>query len=210
MRLLLGLLKWFLCLLFSAKLKAPLLSLGAAGQIGKALVYFGWKGIDCVREYVVPANPRSSSQIAQRGYMTSAVAAWHTNAYTDADRIAWNRYAGVLAAIMSGFNAMVRLAVAIYAAASTWRLISQVEVDTPTAVGFDVDVENSVIGFGIRARIGTSKTHFPVTVALVDDADGTYSLTWAAGASGVDYYVYLETMIVAWIRCSGIYHVKTA
>lgn len=192
-----------------AKLKAPLLSLGASGNLGNALVYFNWKGLDVVREYVVPANPKSTAQIAQRGYLTSAIAAWHTNAYTDPDRIGWNRYAGTLAKIMSGFNAMMRLAIAIYAAASTWRTISQIEIDTETAVGFDVDVENSIVGFGIRARIGTSKTHFPVTVALVDDADGTYSLTWAAGASKVDYYVYLETLIVAWERCSGTYHVKT-
>lgn len=193
-----------------AKLKAPLLSLGASGKLGGALVYFPWKGIDAVREYVVPANPRSTEQIAQRAHFEDAVDAWHTNAYTDADRIAWNRWAGTLADIMSGFNAMMRLAIAIYMAASTWRLISQVEVDTPTAVGFDVDVENSLVGFGIRARIGTSRTHFPVTVALVDDADNTYSLTWAAGASEIDYYVYLETLIVGWERCTGIYHVKTA
>ncbi len=193
-----------------AKLKAPLLSFGASGKIAGALVYFPWKGIDAVREYVVPANPRSTLQIAQRAHFESAVDAWHTNAYTDADRIAWNRWAGTLAEIMSGFNAMMRLAIAIYRAASTWRLCSQVEVDTPTAVGFDVDVENSLAGQNYRARIGTSKTHFPVTVALVDDLDNTYSLTWAAGASDIDYYVYLEVQVVVWERCTGIYHVKSA
>jgi len=210
MRFLYRCLLWLICLPFSAKLKAPLLSLGAAGAIGKSIVYFAWKGIDAVREYVIPSNPRSAAQITQRGYFTAAVLGWHDNAYTDADRIAWNRYAGTLAKIMSGFNAMIRVAVAALAVPSLWRLISDIQVDTPTVNGFDVDVENSVAGYTLRARIGTSRTHFPIIQALVDDVDGTYSLTWAAGASGVDYYVFLEDERVGvQYRVSGIYHVRT-
>lgn len=60
-----------------AKLKAPLLSLGASGAIGKALVYFGWKGLDVVREYVIPANPKTAKQDTQRGYVIACVAAIH-------------------------------------------------------------------------------------------------------------------------------------
>lgn len=60
-----------------AKLKAPLLSLGASGQIAKSLVFFGWKGLDCAREYVKPSNPNTASQSTQRGYFTAAVAAIH-------------------------------------------------------------------------------------------------------------------------------------
>lgn len=56
-----------------AKLKAPLLSLGAQGAIGKSLVFFGWKGIDAVREYVVPSNPKTTAQTTQRGYLSDAV-----------------------------------------------------------------------------------------------------------------------------------------
>lgn len=194
-----------------AKLKAPLLSLGAAGAIGKSIVYFPWKGIDAVREYIVPANPRSTAQVAQRTHLTNAIAYWHANQYTDPDRIAWNRYAGTLAKIMSGFNSMMKECIARLIAGHGWNVISQIEVNTPTVVGFDVDVENSVVGLPLRARIGTSRTHFPTAVDLVDDGDGTYSLTWAGGATGVDYYVYLEHFIAAtWWRTSGIYHVKTA
>lgn len=211
MKILVAILAWVIRLMFGAKLKAPLLSLGAAGQIGKSIVFFAWKGIDAVREYVVPANPRSTAQIAQRTHLTNSVGYFHANAYTDADMIAWGRYAGTLAKIMSGFNAMILLCIARSIAGHGWNVISQVEVDTPTVVGFDVDVENSIAGLTLRARIGTRKTHFPTTVALVDDGDGTYSLTWAGGASGVDYYVYLEHFIVGvWWQTTGIYHIKTA
>jgi hypothetical protein len=56
-----------------AKLKAPLLSLGASGQIGKSVVFFPWKGLNAAREYVIPTNPKSEAQQTQRGYLTDAV-----------------------------------------------------------------------------------------------------------------------------------------
>lgn len=56
-----------------AKLKAPLLSLGASGAIGRSIVFFPWKGLDCAREYVVPANPNTAAQQTQRGYLKAAV-----------------------------------------------------------------------------------------------------------------------------------------
>ena len=60
-----------------AKVKAPLFGFGASGKLGNALVYFGWKGLNVVREYVIPANPRTTAQVTQRGYLTGAVAKVH-------------------------------------------------------------------------------------------------------------------------------------
>lgn len=60
-----------------AKLKAPLMSLGASQQLGKALVFFGWKGLNVVREYVIPANPRTALQTTQRGYLATMVEKIH-------------------------------------------------------------------------------------------------------------------------------------
>lgn len=60
-----------------AKLKAPLLSLGASGAIGKAIVFFPWKGLNVAREYVIPANPNTTPQQTQRGYVIDCVALIH-------------------------------------------------------------------------------------------------------------------------------------
>tara|TARA_Y100001951_G_C11236729_1_gene237905 strand:- start:173 stop:826 length:654 start_codon:yes stop_codon:yes gene_type:complete len=49
-----------------AKLTAPLLSMGAKGQIGKAMVIANWKGVDYARQYVKPANPRTVAQQSNR------------------------------------------------------------------------------------------------------------------------------------------------
>lgn len=87
-----------------ATVKAPLLSLDARGQLGKALVYMGWKGLKTVRQHVTPANPQTAAQTTQRGLVTSTVSAWK-NYFTDAEaREAWNRNALDDSRPMSGFN----------------------------------------------------------------------------------------------------------
>lgn len=49
-----------------AKINGPLLSLGGGGQIGKTVVFSSWKGIKYARQYVVPANPRTTAQTENR------------------------------------------------------------------------------------------------------------------------------------------------
>lgn len=49
-----------------AKLTGPLLSFGAKGQIGKSMVTSKWRGIAYARQYVTPANPRTTAQQANR------------------------------------------------------------------------------------------------------------------------------------------------
>lgn len=49
-----------------AKITAPLLSMGARGQLGKSMVVSKWRGIPYARQYVVPANPRTTAQQTNR------------------------------------------------------------------------------------------------------------------------------------------------
>lgn len=49
-----------------AKVTGPFMSFGGRGQIGKAMVAQKWRGVQYVREYVVPANPRTTAQQAVR------------------------------------------------------------------------------------------------------------------------------------------------
>jgi len=49
-----------------AKTQGPLYSLSASGAIGKAMVFFGWKGNNVVRKWLKPANPKSANQGNQR------------------------------------------------------------------------------------------------------------------------------------------------
>lgn len=97
-----------------AKLKAPLFSLGAGGALGKALVFFGWKGLNVVREYVVPSNPRTSGQTTQRGYLGDAVEAIHsamaeaTRTLDEQDIMAYALLASLRATPRTWFNEIVK------------------------------------------------------------------------------------------------------
>ncbi|MBA7532778.1 hypothetical protein ES705_25008 [subsurface metagenome] len=97
-----------------AKLKAPLLSLGASGAIGKAIVYFPWKGLNVAREYVIPANPKTTLQTTQRGYLSAAVVAIHdaqadlTNPLIEADIVAYALYGSCEPTPRTWFNQAVK------------------------------------------------------------------------------------------------------
>ena len=49
-----------------AKATGPLYSLSASGKIANAMVYFTWKGVNVVREWLKPSNPKSAAQGDQR------------------------------------------------------------------------------------------------------------------------------------------------
>jgi hypothetical protein len=52
-----------------AKVTGPLFSMSASGKLGNAIVHFGWKGINVVRQWVIPANKMSHDQGDQRIYV---------------------------------------------------------------------------------------------------------------------------------------------
>lgn len=45
----------------------PLLSIHARGKIAKSIVFAAWRGVKYARQYIVPANPRSTAQVQVRG-----------------------------------------------------------------------------------------------------------------------------------------------
>ena len=49
-----------------AKVTAPLFSFSASGTIAEALTFSSWRGIDYVRERVIPNNPQTAAQTAVR------------------------------------------------------------------------------------------------------------------------------------------------
>ena len=45
-----------------AKVTGPLMSMSASGKIADAIVFFSWKGVNVVRQWLKPANPQSTGQ----------------------------------------------------------------------------------------------------------------------------------------------------
>ncbi len=98
-----------------AKLKAPLFSFTASGKLADALVFFGWKGLNVVRQYVIPSNPKSDDQITQRAYMKVMVPAVHTAQARATmplgtkDYAAYSALATKLGKVMTWFNMICKL-----------------------------------------------------------------------------------------------------
>ena len=59
-----------------SKVTAPLMSMGASGALGGAIVFSRWKGRPYVRALVVPANPRSDGQVGLRAMFGFLAAQW--------------------------------------------------------------------------------------------------------------------------------------
>lgn len=104
-----------------AQLKAPLLSFKASGSIAKAMVFGQWKGINWVRQHIVPANPNTALQITQRGYLTAANALWHNITYPNnaLDLVMWDKLAGISYTPLSGFNEYIKMYVAQFRGGQT-------------------------------------------------------------------------------------------
>ncbi len=52
-----------------AKVAGPLYSAEARGKIADIMVHFPWKGRACVRQWLKPTNPKSTSQVEVRSFI---------------------------------------------------------------------------------------------------------------------------------------------
>lgn len=192
-----------------AKVKGPLMSLDARGQIAKTLVFMGWKGIQDVRKYVIPANPRTAAQQGQRGYFKDAVDAWHTDGYTSDDVAAWNLLALAIKQALSGFNAFVRHYVNAKVAAKTWTKLTNCVISGITASGATVEIDvasdqSSVLYYG------TSKTALYNSVAgTFDSINLKYTFTLSGLVAGTEYFFYIANTATEEAARTGIYTFKT-
>jgi len=88
-----------------AKVTGPLLSLGAGGTIAKTQTYAKWKGRPYVRQRVIPANPQTSAQTAERNSFTWLQQAWKLS--STLLQAPWDLYA--TGQVMTGRNAWTKI-----------------------------------------------------------------------------------------------------
>jgi len=172
-----------------AKVIAPLFSFGASGKLANSLVYMKWKGIDDVRQFVVPANPKTASQQAQRGRMTDAVAKWHATSWNATDLTAWNLYASVQTNPMSGFNVFCKEYITAAKAGKSWNSLYDITIGTPSGGSITITIK---CGSDKTAKlyIGTTKTSQP-SAQSGTYASGTWTFNITGLSAGVVYYFYI-------------------
>jgi len=172
-----------------AKVNAPLFSFNAAGKLANALVYFGWKGLDCVRSYVIPSNPKTAGQTTQRGYFTAAVDAIHAALALAAhpldadDKSAYALLASTRANPRTWFNEIVKLWADCKVASDIPIVYSDGTISDPTNNAFDcIFYINEETGSQLAAGkfyFGTSKTALIHSQAATVVAGATVALTAA-------------------------------
>ena len=194
-----------------AKVIAPLFSFGASGKLADSLVFFPFKGVNAVRSYVVPANPKSAAQQTQRGYMTGAVDEWHAAGYTASDRAAWNRLATTLGKGLSGFNAFCRFHIAESVAGGTWTRMADVLDSAIGPAGFQVNVTKVSGGDTPSIHYGVSPTFMPNSQVLVDQTGNDWEVTITGLSSTTLYYYYIDVGAAGTdYGRTGIYSTRTS
>lgn len=169
---------------------SPLLSLGARKTLGKTITFMRLKGQNIARQRVIPANPRSAAQQAQRGLMGTAVTQYQSGGLTSTDKSAYDRWASAAYRKLSGYNLFVRQILAWLKSGNDAAVIKEVSL---THDGGDTAVASVEFPAGNtgQIRIGDSKTSQPDAVDLVDGEDDTYSATVEGLVDDVTYYFYV-------------------
>jgi len=194
-----------------AKTRAPLFSFEARGKLADSLVFFPWKGVNAIRTYVIPANPKTPAQTTQRNRLEAAVDAWHATNTTADDRTAWNRLASLAATARSGFNRMVEEHIKNAILGKTWWKIRNGRFTGITTTQFFFWVDSDAGAPNCKCYVGTTKTHFPYsdTMPMVDG--GQFRAQVPGLTADTLYYVYATRGEgSAQVGRTGIYQVRTA
>jgi hypothetical protein len=198
-----------------AKLKGPLFSLSASGAVAKTLVYFGWKGLKVVRQWVLPTNPDTDAQKKQRGYLRDCVAKLHAtmidavHPLTAADKAAYAALASIAKSPRTWFNEVCKLWMKVKVATFTpviytGATISDLGLETFSCILYlneetPEDLEAGKFWFGTSKN---SLIHSAVAtiVAGVSAALATVDLSpWAV--AGTKYYMQFKPDVAD--KCEG-------
>jgi len=198
-----------------AKLNGPLFSFRATGAIAKTLVYFGWKGLNVVRSYVVPANPKSALQVAQRTLLTAAVALIHYaeslggSIFAAVDKSAYALYGSTEPTPRTWFNQAVARHIIAAVNGEHPQLHGDATFTDPATTEITLVLYNyaypTEAGF---MHWGTTKTNMPNRVAC-DGIGGEHTAVMTGFTKGNKYFFQFRPTKVTddrYVCRSGIYH----
>lgn len=191
-----------------AKVKGPLMSMDARGQISKTLVFLGWKGLKTVRSYVVPANPQTAGQTEQRGHMATMVAAWHTVQFNPLDLASWRLLAAQAVSAMSGFNVFCKQGIEYLILEYEQSVAKLMTIVTNTGGSIAISYE-AAFTLNHRIRYGYSPTVMGATVECAHVGEGDpYTATLPGLVVGEYIYFQAYTTDADSGVLSGIYKVE--
>ena len=111
-----------------------------------------------------------------------------------ADKLAWNRYAGVLGP-MSGFNAFAKEWIdELVAGGTVPGHFFNMDVTDPDAAAFAADIDSDIAGTPTATlHLGTSKTFFPYTdTAALSSGNAAFTAGNTGFAAGETVFFYVD------------------
>ena len=186
-----------------AKIKGPLFSIVAMGTIGKSLTYRERKGIDDVKKYTRTINPDTSGQQIQKSYFKNAIDSWSIDGYSEADKLAWNKFASTKKFITSGFNRFTSFKIIAEKEGSTWNKLTNCIIYDVTATGFKVDIDVSSDLSGIL-YLGNSKYSMLSEFIGVFSVN-KYTFTITGLQDGTKVFFYIRNTSIGEGARTGIY-----
>jgi hypothetical protein len=194
-----------------ARVKNPLLALGASGGFAKTVVFAQSQGVPTARQLTPAANPKTVAQVAARQSVANGVQAWHAfiAAATREDLQAWRQLAGHPKG-WSGYNGFTSKQLKALAAghAPVGHLTHyQVTNSHADQVGFDITC-NQGAGFSVEAHIGSTPGYQAFNAAEVTDIDGVAHFTNIALQAAPGETVFVFCQVQALFIRSGLYRVK--
>lgn len=173
-----------------AKVTGPLMSLTASGKLGKSIVFMTWRGIQDVRKWIKPANPKTTDQMNVRNDFTGAVNKYHQLDGTDMEALR-KRTEGKP---YTGFNLWVGWVRKAYELSKTWVLIKGVTASSVTGTGAVIKATPDAAG-QLKVYYGTTMGSWidsETEVSPGGDADEEHSITLTGLSSGTQYWYTVE------------------
>ena len=168
-----------------AKWKSPLFS-DIRNKLGENVVFSMWKGRPYMREYVVPANPNTLAQQANRLHMAAVVLLYQTNIKGTAARVAaWNVEA--LPKLISGYNQFTE-----------YGRQEEIVITDLTAGTLDIEIVRSAIPPDRLGLMSVSALGVPIEISALKRGLGTYdptSFTIAPVATDLLYFVDTKVLV---------------
>jgi hypothetical protein len=172
------------------------MSMSASGQVGKTLVYANWKGLKYARQYVTPANPNTGPQQTQRGYLTQALAFWHSTTVPimPLDTTNLSRAAGYATNPLSGFNLYVQNYIKSRVAGATPNQLNQTAEASLVTGAASIEAHSVASVTTVKLRWGFSPTAMLNLVVRTEaGAAGTthtFDITAVTTGQVIYYQVY--------------------
>lgn len=208
-----------------AKLTAPLLSFGGAGQLAKSMVYASWKGIPYARRYVIPANPKTTAQMVTRNMFKTLNQMWLLMPSVGKEPWIARAQGRPLTAVNAFIQSNIR-GVDTSAPPTDWADFigsAGAKGGLPPAslgLGHTANTITATIGSpaipdgwtieeaqGIAFKDGDPQVSFVGTIQAQTDATSTYSLVFTGLSATTDYVV---SVWLKWNRPDGSFAYSTS